>query len=117
MAAFTVALLASPALADGKKYALLVGVKEYDHASLGDLKYSENDAEELAKILTRDDAGYEEVIVLTTTRGKTDASRKPTAKNIREQLRRLSGKVTKHDVLIVGLAGHGLQISVTEPDS
>ena len=30
--------------ARGKKYALLVGVKEYDHAGLAPLSYTENDS-------------------------------------------------------------------------
>src|SRR5215475_3642519 len=36
----------------GKSYALLVGVKDYgERSTLGPLKYTENDAEELAKVL------------------------------------------------------------------
>src|SRR4051794_3427135 len=63
----------------GKKYALLVGVKSYDHSKLTDLKYTENDAEELASVLT--EAKYD-VVVLTTTRGKDDAKKKPTKANV-----------------------------------
>ena len=102
----TLPICAVPARAAGKRYALLVGVREYDHSDLAALKYTENDVEELALVLT--DAGYAEVVVLTTTRGKTTAARKPTAKNIRAELKRLSDKVTKDDLLRVGLSGHGL---------
>src|SRR5688500_5955430 len=35
----------------GKKYALVVGVRDYDSAKFPNLKYTENDAEELAKVL------------------------------------------------------------------
>src|SRR5436309_431738 len=35
----------------GKKYALLVGVCEYEHARLSDLQFAENDVAELAKLL------------------------------------------------------------------
>src|SRR5262245_53828453 len=96
----------------GKKYALLVGVKEYDHANLPDLKHTENDVEELAKVLEQ--AGFTP-IVLTVARGKKDEGAKPTAKNIREQLKKLTEKVTKHDILLIGLAGHGLQVAVHDP--
>jgi hypothetical protein len=36
----------------GKKYALLVGVLEYDSSLLEKLKYAENDVEELGKLLS-----------------------------------------------------------------
>ena len=94
-----------PAQAAGKKYALLVGVKDYDHADFATLKYTENDAEELAVVLK--DAGYAEVVILTSTRGKKDRTLAPTAANIRAQLKKLSDKVTKDDLLLVGFAGHG----------
>lgn len=37
--------------AKGKRYALLVGVKSYDHRKLTDLKFTENDVEELSAVL------------------------------------------------------------------
>jgi hypothetical protein len=48
----------------GKKYALLVGVRSYDHAKLTDLKYTENDVEELGEVLKK--AGYEVVLLRRT---------------------------------------------------
>jgi TPR repeat protein len=98
--------LAAAAHAQGKKYALLVGVKEYDHSDLSLLKYTENDAEELAKALS--EAGYDEVVVLTTSRGKKDAADAPTAANVRARLEKLSNKVKRDDLLLVGLSGHGV---------
>src|SRR5262245_56259685 len=59
-----------PAQAQGKKYALVVGVSEYDSSTFVNLKYTENDAEQLAAVLKK--AGYDEVVVLTTARGKKD---------------------------------------------
>ena len=35
----------------GKKYAVLVAAKEYDHSALKPLKYTENDVVELAAVL------------------------------------------------------------------
>jgi formylglycine-generating enzyme required for sulfatase activity len=96
----------------GKKYALLVGVRAYDNRKLEDLKYTENDVEELARELK----GFTEVVVLTTTRGKKNAEAAPTAANIRAQLGRLLKRVTKHDTIVVGLAGHGLQMKVKVKD-
>jgi formylglycine-generating enzyme required for sulfatase activity len=92
----------------GKKYALLVGVRAYDHDSLPDLKHTEADVEELGKVLSV--AGYR-VTLLTTTRGKKpDAA--PTAKNIRGKLKAILDHVTKHDTVLVALAGHGVQLRV-----
>src|SRR5262245_49162343 len=113
-AALAVALLspAAPALAQGKRYALLVGVAEYESSAFSTLKYTENDAEEMAKVLK--DAGYDEVVVLTTTRGKKDKKAEPTAANVRARLEKLSAKVKKDDLLLVGLSGHGLSWPVVD---
>jgi formylglycine-generating enzyme required for sulfatase activity len=100
----------------GKKYALLVGVRAYDHADLPDLKYTENDVEALAKLLRRKGAGFRSVRLLTTRRGKTRAADAPTAKNIRAALAALVARTTKHDTVLVALAGHGLQRQVGGKD-
>ena len=88
------------------------GWREYEHSSFAELKYTENDIEELAKVLA--EGGYE-VTLLTTTRGKKDAKLKPTASNIRAQLRRLSSQVTRNDMLLIGLSGHGVSWPVVDP--
>src|SRR5262249_41006773 len=108
LAALTALLpLAAPphlAQAQGKKYALVVGIATYDSVILEDLDYAENDAEELAKVFK--DAGYE-VVVLTTLRGKKDKQEAPTAANVRQALKDLSGKAKKDDLLLLALSGHG----------
>lgn len=99
----------------GKKYALLVGVKKYKHASLTDLAHTENDVEELAIVLKSKQVAFDEVVLLTTTRGEKDKRSTPTAGNFRAELKRLLRTVDKYDLVLVGLAGHGLQITVTDP--
>jgi uncharacterized caspase-like protein len=96
----------------GKKYAVLVGVTGYDHDSLPDLKYTENDVEALGKLLRRKSAGFTSVRLLTTSRGKVRAASAPTGKNIRATLAALLSKTTKHDTVLVALAGHGVQRQV-----
>src|SRR4051794_40847379 len=66
-----------------RRYALLVGVTKYGSDHFPPLKYTENDAEEMAKLLTK--AGFE-VRVLTTSRGEKDAKDAPTAANVRAAL-------------------------------
>ena len=63
---------------EGQRYALLVGVKAYRHAGLEDLKYTEKDVTELRDVLSK--AGFK-VVLLTTTRGKADPTKAPTAAN------------------------------------
>jgi sn-glycerol 3-phosphate transport system substrate-binding protein len=89
-----------------RKLALLVGVKAYDHADLKNLYFPENDVEELGAVLKND--GFH-VVVLSTSRGMRGAAYRPTAYNIRSQLKALLRGVTKRDLIIIGLAGHGIQ--------
>ena len=58
--------------------------------------------------------GFTEVVVLTSTRGQKMAEAAPTAANIRAQLKRLLKRVTKHDMIVVALAGHGLQLKIKQ---
>jgi formylglycine-generating enzyme required for sulfatase activity len=97
----------------GKKYALLVGVRSYMHRDLRDLKYTENDVEELALALP----DYTKVVVLTSTRGATKGEAAPTAANIRKQLKALLAKGSKHDTILMAFAGHGLELKVKVKDA
>jgi DNA-binding beta-propeller fold protein YncE len=112
------AALALPArglAAAGQRYALLVGVREYRHAKFPNLKYTENDVEELARLLRQPAAGFARTVVLTSTRGKKRPAEQPTAANIRAQLRSILTRATKHDTVLVALSGHGVQLRVADP--
>jgi tetratricopeptide (TPR) repeat protein len=98
------------------KHALLVGVRDYDSSKLSPLKYTENDVEELAEILARPETGFANVRVLTSTRGKTKAEDAPTRANIRAAIKALVEKRKRDEMILVGLAGHGLQLEVKEGD-
>src|SRR5262249_4790714 len=90
----------------GRKIAILVGVKSYDHAAYPDLRYAERDVEELAPLL--EGAGYQ-VTLLTTGAGARDARRSPTLANIKAGLTEALKGGPKRDTVIVALAGHGQQ--------
>src|SRR5262245_34226831 len=94
---------------EGKKVALLVGVTAYDSDAFRNLKYPENDVEDLAAALSRPGTGFTSVRVLTATRGKKNKADLPTAANVRKALAELVAKRTKKDVVLVALAGHGMQ--------
>jgi formylglycine-generating enzyme required for sulfatase activity len=112
LAAAAIALLSLAAPAKepttGRKFAFLVGVEKYSHGKLHDLDFPENDVEELADVLNSQ--GFKTVL-LTTRLGKNDASRLPTQQNVWDGLRTFlkENKPTKRDLMLVGLAGHGIQ--------
>jgi hypothetical protein len=99
----------------GKKYALLVGVKSYQHNRFPNLHYTENDVEELARVLQAPGAGFTQVVLLTSERGKRSIAAGPTAANIRAELKKLLARVTKQDTVLVALSGHGVQLKVRDP--
>jgi formylglycine-generating enzyme required for sulfatase activity len=99
-----------------KGYALLIGVSTFDHSSLPALKYTENDVEELAKLLDKPGSRFHgRVRVLTSSRGKKTAADKPTAANIRKALRELTGGRTRQETILVALTSHGLELVVSPP--
>ncbi|MFL5327907.1 MAG: caspase family protein [Gemmataceae bacterium] len=101
------------AQAPGKKYAVIVGVSEYQHPKLPKLRFTENDASELADVLKP--AGYE-IILLTDTEGKKDGAKQPTKANIDKAVSETLRKSQKADTVVIALAGHGLQFA-SKPDS
>jgi TPR repeat protein len=100
--------LAAPTEGQGKKYALLVGVRRYDSIKFDALRYTENDVEELGKLLSAR-GGFTSVRLLTTTRGEKSKADAPTADNVRAALKGLLARKTRHDLLLVALSGHGVQ--------
>ena len=96
----------------GKRYALLVGVKDYGIA-LKPLDYTENDGIELADLLGGH--GYQ-VTVLTDSEGKHAADRQPTTARIRQQLAALVRRKARRDTVLVAFAGHGIQSTIKGDD-
>ena len=96
----------SAAQDDGQRYAVLVGVNEYDHAKLSPLKYAENDATAMRDVLK---AGGYDTTLLTAALGKTDAKSAPTKDNVEKAIKDVLDKAKRRDTVVVSLAGHGLQ--------
>lgn len=113
------ALVFSPtATAEGKRYALIVGVKTYRPGQpLPELPFTENDASDLAKTL---EAGGYQVTLMTQTVGRTEGKEvlAPLSDFIRDQLDAMLDNpfLTDEDVVIVALAGHGVQYELIEGD-
>lgn len=109
-------LVAGPTMgADGEKYALLVGVKEYPEAKeLRTLPYSENDVSELAKILQG--GGFRKQNVILMTQGRGEGRYMPLKKRIMEELQLLLADRQPEDTVVIAFSGHGIQLK-NEKDS
>jgi formylglycine-generating enzyme required for sulfatase activity/uncharacterized caspase-like protein len=110
--------------ADGKKYALLVGVCHYQNDDFPPLRFPVNDVVELAETLKGPSAGFpsENVRVLTTPPEDRTRKEKPrgeknaaTAANIEKALDELLRDKGKEDTILLALAGHGVQLKVKDP--
>lgn len=104
-AVFLVALFCNLSFAqEAQKYALLVGVNKYQHSRMNDseLKYPENDAKAVAKVLRN--SGYTvEVLV-----GK-DATQAAVVK----ELAKVGEQGAEGGAVLIGLFGHGVQYGKT----
>lgn len=90
-----------------RKYAVLVGVRDYDRNQLRSLPYPENDVQELAEVLKS--SGFRRVELLTQTAGAKQSRYLPTAKIIREALKGILEDRNAGDLVLVAFAGHGVQ--------
>jgi hypothetical protein len=106
---FTAALAVPLLLAQAQgaaRYALLVGVNQYRHDKLRALRFAENDASELAKVL--EPAGYKVVLL---TGSAADENARPTKANIERKLREVLRLCPPGGMVLVALSGHGLQFN------
>ena len=111
-----VASAAAPLQAQVRRYALIIGVKTYRPGQpLPELSYTENDAGELAKVLS--DGGYQ-VTLMTQSVGRIVGKEvfAPLSDYIRDQLDAMLANpyLKPDDVVIVALAGHGVQFDAIE---
>ncbi|HLX61791.1 MAG TPA: caspase family protein [Planctomycetota bacterium] len=120
------ALLLTTALAlflraeDGERYALLIGVNEYNaNSNLTALKYAETDMTQLAKALV--DSGFKAENIRLMIQGEITDARfkpqkgssdqfKPRKANIENELELLLKLKREQDTVIVAFAGHGIQM-------
>jgi uncharacterized caspase-like protein len=94
-----------------KRYAILVGVENYEHAKLREpnpLKYPVDDVSALAEILEK--ADYE-VLLLTDDTGKQSPELLPTRSNIEARIKQVVEKCRRQDTILIALTGHGLQFT------
>jgi hypothetical protein len=88
----------------GSRYAVVIGVGQYDHASIPKLKYATPDAEAIYQFLTTR-GGYPKDNVVLLTDNTPD---KPTLQNIRRALGDfLYRRPAREDMVLIYYAGHG----------
>jgi TPR repeat protein len=89
-----------------KRWALLIGVDEYEDGNIGRLVGAANDARALKRVLVRS-AGFPEdqVIVVATGDGRGS---EPTRSNILERLSTVTQLAPKDGLLLFAFSGHGI---------
>lgn len=101
-------LITSISQAEGKHYAVLVGVEKYQASQFPPLKYAVEDMSELGQFL---EAGGYSVTLLTDDSGKADKSLLPTRTNIEQHVQQVLKSCQKDDVVLLAFSGHGLKIN------
>lgn len=93
--------------AGSKRFALVVGVDEYQDTQITKLEGSGNDAKSIVEALVRY-AGFprEQVVLLTADQ---PVERKPTRGNILRRLSNLRTAMPKDGLLVIAFAGHGIE--------
>lgn len=90
-----------------KRFALVIGVDEYQDTQIGKLEGASNDAKMLADALVHY-AGFPSDQVILFTRDQPP-DRRPTRGNILRRLSNLRTIVPKDGLLLVSFAGHGME--------
>src|SRR5215510_5987799 len=93
--------------ASSKRFALVVGVDEYEDTQISKLEGAGNDAKSIVEALVRY-AGFprDQVVLLTADQ---PVERKPTRGNILRRLSNLRTAMPKDGLLLVAFAGHGIE--------
>src|ERR1044072_955403 len=93
--------------AGSKRFALIVGVDEYQDTQITSLEGAGNDAKSIVEALVRY-AGFprDQITLLTADQ---PVERKPTRGNILRRLSNLRTAMPKDGLLVIAFAGHGIE--------
>ena len=90
-----------------KRFALVIGVDEYEDSQINRLEGAGNDAKAIVEALVQyADFPRDQVRLLTSAQ---PIERKPTRNKILRQLSNLRGAVPKDGLLLIAFAGHGIE--------
>jgi len=107
----TISAGAMVALAHGadqpQKWAILIGVSDYDDPQITDLPYVRNDVEAVYDALTSPPGGFEKGSVRILKADAEDPSFRPTRMNIIRRLKTLAQLARPGDLVLFYFSGHG----------
>jgi len=107
---FAVGLTLGSCLAEeGRRWAVVVGVNDYQKPSVTDLRYAENDAKLFSSALCQV-GGFEPERVFLYTTGAERPEERPLLTNLVYRMESLKDLVSKEDSLFFYFAGHGVEI-------
>jgi len=90
---------------EGKRWAICIGINEYEYEGISKLKKAQNDAEALGDVLKS--AGQFDYVFVMTDK-KEGSKEYPTASKLRSQLNYLQQMVEPNDLVVFSFSGHGI---------
>ena len=94
----------------GSKWALLIGINDYEDEDIRDLKYAVNDVKEFYDLLTDPERGaFSKNNVILLTSDANEREYRPTKVNIMLALDALARKAKQEDTVIISYSGHGFE--------
>ncbi|MCB1179225.1 MAG: caspase family protein [Leptospiraceae bacterium] len=91
---------------EGKRYALVIGINDYNDPEIPDLSKARNDAKALGKIL-KERGQFDEVDVMTDDIDSKN-NLYPTKLNIMEKMESILNYSTPNDLIVFFFSGHGI---------
>ena len=102
-------MLGMVGLAHGEKWAIIVGINEYQDPGIPDLKYAVADAQLVHRALTEAPDGFGATNVILLTDGQADPLRRPTRSGIIRFLSTWFAEPAPEDTVLFYFAGHGVE--------
>ena len=96
----------------GTRWAICIGINDYEDRTIIDLKKARNDAKELGKVL-KEYGQFDRVYIMTDDLNPRDENY-PKLMNIRRKLDFLKGFIEPEDLVLFSFSGHGIANSEGE---
>jgi formylglycine-generating enzyme required for sulfatase activity len=91
---------------EGKRWAICVGVNDYDDKGILDLKKAQNDAEALGSALK--DYGQFDYVYKMTDKNDPRSEEYPSLRKLKAKLKYLKGFLNPEDLVVFSFSGHGV---------
>ena len=99
----------------GKRYAICIGINEYEHSDIQDLSKAGNDARALGAIF-KEEGQFDQVFIMTDDVDPRydEMQQYPRLRNIKYRLDYLKDFINPEDLVVVTFSGHGISNSSGE---